>query len=178
MKSICLKIKLQPTETCVSPAHAVDLEQNKWVAATVSPAGVLILDPHENDVIVDVDPGVDNNHAWEEFSLDHQDHLPAKRQKLLSEASGSGRENTQPEIPESESCHRSSRPTDRQQSASVSGFFEEPPLFPNGLRAHLATNLEGRLALRSDVNLDHTSRTHLVRSVVKYLFKYFSCKNK
>ncbi|XP_033221103.1 uncharacterized protein LOC117175504 [Belonocnema kinseyi] len=66
----------------------------------------------------------------------------------------------------------------QQQSASVSGFFEEPPLFPNGLRAHLATNSEGRLALRSGVNLDHTSRTHLVRSVVEYLFKYFSCKNK
>ncbi|XP_033222775.1 uncharacterized protein LOC117176630 [Belonocnema kinseyi] len=65
----------------------------------------------------------------------------------------------------------------QKQSASVSGFFEKPPLFPNGLRAHLATNLEGRLALRSGVNLDHTSRTHLVRSVVEYLFKYFSCKN-
>ncbi|XP_033222789.1 uncharacterized protein LOC117176643 [Belonocnema kinseyi] len=47
-----------------------------------------------------------------------------------------------------------------------------------GLRAYLATHYEGRLALKSGKNLNNTSRTHLVRSVVDYLFKYFSCNNK
>ncbi|XP_033222794.1 uncharacterized protein LOC117176650 [Belonocnema kinseyi] len=121
-------IKSKGTETCASTLHADYIQPNKWIAATVLPEGALILDTYKDGhELIEVE----STQVKEEIVLDHHNHLTAKRPKLMSEAAGSGRENSRSESSRSDSCLRMSMKTDFQQSASVSGLFKETRIFPN-----------------------------------------------